>query len=123
MNKNFADHGYNLTHEQWTILIQLWHEDGLKQQEIANNLDKDKVSVTKLLDGLERRELVVRKHCKTDRRINLIYLTEKAREVQPKLNDLAKLTLSEALNGISDNDKTKLVELMEKMFNNLSKKI
>ncbi|MBI1928890.1 MarR family transcriptional regulator, partial [Candidatus Poribacteria bacterium] len=60
LNRNFAEAGHDATAEQWRILVHLWHQDGQRQQQLADIICQDKTSITRLINGLEKRNLVVR---------------------------------------------------------------
>ncbi|MGD1891968.1 MAG: MarR family winged helix-turn-helix transcriptional regulator [Cyclobacteriaceae bacterium] len=51
ISKNLAE--YQVTAEQWAILDSLWEEDGQTQQQLANQTNKNKASITHLIDILE----------------------------------------------------------------------
>ena len=85
----FAKHGYDLTPEQFLVLDTLWDDGVLSQQELADILKKDKNSVTKLIDALERKRLVERIPDKIDRRLNLIHITELAKSMKDNITDIA----------------------------------
>src|SRR6187399_3706174 len=89
LQKKFNTSALNLTIEQWSVLYHLWKEDGLNQQELCNATFRDKPSITRLVDNLEKLKLVKRISSKEDRRINLIYLTKEAHVLQDKTMDLA----------------------------------
>ena len=74
--RNFRAMGLDITPEQWTVLIFLWKRDGVSQQELCNATFKDKPSMTRLIDNMEKQHLVVRINDKNDRRTNLIHLTK-----------------------------------------------
>ena len=76
LSRNFRQEGVEITPEQWTILLFLWEKDGVTQQELCNATFKDKPSMTRLIDNMERQHLVVRISDKKDRRNNLIHLTK-----------------------------------------------
>ena len=76
LSRNFRQNGLEITPEQWTVLIFLWEKDGVTQQELCNATFKDKPSMTRLIDNMERQHLVVRISDKKDRRTNLIHLTK-----------------------------------------------
>ena len=59
LNQNFEKAGYDVTCEQWAVLMSLWHKNGQSQKELASITCKDKTSITRLLDGLEKKNLVV----------------------------------------------------------------
>jgi DNA-binding MarR family transcriptional regulator len=90
----------NITIEQWSVLYHLWKQDGLSQQELCNATFRDKPSITRLVDNLEKAELVKRIASETDRRINMVYLTKQAQKLQEQTMDLAEETLNEALKGV-----------------------
>ena len=68
LSRHFRQNSLDITPEQWTVLIYLWEQDGVTQQELCNATYKDKPSMTRLLDNMERRHLVVRIADKKDRR-------------------------------------------------------
>ena len=80
LSRNFRQNGLEITPEQWTVLIFLWEKDGVTQQELCNATFKDKPSMTRLIDNMERQHLVVRISDKKDRRTNLIHLTKDGKE-------------------------------------------
>jgi len=69
----------NLTIGQWSVLSPLGKEDGISQQDLCLATFRDKPSITRLLDNLEKAGLVTRTGSPTDRRKNLVHLTGKAR--------------------------------------------
>ena len=82
LQKHFRQAGLEITIEQWSILYHLWLEDGLSQQELCNRTFRDKPSITRLIDNLEKQKLVKRIASKEDRRINIVCLTEAAKNLQ-----------------------------------------
>ena len=71
--QSFAEAGHDVTGEQMRILWYLWGKDGQIQQDLANVVHKDKTCITRIIDSMEKRDLVVRIPDKMDRRQNLIY--------------------------------------------------
>ena len=104
LNQNFEKAGYDVTCEQWAVLMSLWHKNGQSQKELASITCKDKTSITRLLDGLEKKNLVVRTPGKNDARQKLIYLTNQGKAFQQELLKLVKQTLAEAQKGIAARD-------------------
>ena len=91
----------NITSEQWTILYHLWQEEGLTQQELANLTFRDKPSITRLINNLEKISLVIRVNDKQDRRSNLIYLTKEGRKLKEEGMKQSTITLNEAVAGLN----------------------
>ncbi|HKB44966.1 MAG TPA: MarR family transcriptional regulator, partial [Chitinophagaceae bacterium] len=73
--------GLNITIEQWSVLYHLWKNEGQSQQQLCNATFRDKPSITRLVDNLEKLNLVKRVASDTDRRINFIYLTKQGQKL------------------------------------------
>src|SRR5688572_25214367 len=100
LQKKFNAGGLNLTIEQWSVLYHLWKEDGMSQQELCNATFRDKPSITRLVDNLEKLNMVKRVASESDRRINRIYLTKQAQRLQEQAMQMAEDTLNEALETV-----------------------
>lgn len=110
----------NLTIEQWSVLYHLWKQDGMTQQELCNASFRDKPSITRLVDNLEKLELVNRIADTRDRRINRVYLTKNGRRLEEKTMKLAEETLNEALDGVPPEDIEVSKNVLQKVYENLS---
>jgi DNA-binding MarR family transcriptional regulator len=120
LQKNFRNAGLEITIEQWSILYHLWKEDCLSQQELCNRTFRDKPSITRLIDNLEKQAMVKRMPSKSDRRINLVCLTEAAKQIQNLTIDLANQTMSEALEGVKKEDIEIVKIVFQKVYDNLT---
>ncbi len=120
LQKNFRQAGLDITIEQWSLLYHLWKEDCLSQQELCNRTFRDKPSITRLVDNLEKQKLVKRIAAKNDRRINLICLTDAARDLQQQTIDLANQTMDEALVNISKTDIETVKTVLQQVYDNLN---
>lgn len=68
---------------------------------------------------MEKNDLVVRRRHPTDRRTNLIYLTEKGRSLQEPLMAVGNLTNKEATEGISPEELKACIKTLNKVIDNL----
>lgn len=75
IQRKVRDHGIDLTYEMLQVLTVLWRKGKMNQQDIADNIQKNKASLTSLLDNLEKRGLVMRSEDPSDRRNKIISLT------------------------------------------------
>ena len=116
--RSFRKINIDITPEQWTVLIFLWEKDGVTQQELCNATFKDKPSMTRLIDNMERQHLVVRISDKKDRRTNLIHLTKDGKELEERARVIANQTLKEALRGITVEELSISQEVLRKIFFN-----
>lgn len=119
LQKNFKQQGIEITIEQWSVLYHLWKKDGVSQQELCNATFRDKPSITRLLDNLEKLKLVKRIESPTDRRLNLIVLTDAARQIQQHTMEVATATLNEALRNVSTDDVDRAKMVLQKVYDNL----
>ncbi len=119
MQKNFKQNGIDITIEQWSVLYHLWKEDGMSQQSLCEATFRDKPSITRLLDNLEKLQLVKRVPSKEDRRVNMIYLTSAAQHLQEQTIELANQTLNEALEGVTHGQIEIAKEVLQKVYENL----
>ena len=119
MQKNFKKNGIDITIEQWSVLYHLWKEDGMSQQSLCEATFRDKPSITRLLDNLEKLQLAKRVPSKEDRRVNMIYLTSEAQHLQEQTIELANQTLNEALEGVTHGQIEIAKEVLQKVYENL----
>jgi DNA-binding MarR family transcriptional regulator len=119
LQKNFKQAGVEITIEQWSVLYHLWKVDGMSQQQLCEATFRDKPSITRLLDNLEKLNMVKRVASKDDRRINMIYLTPEANKLQEQSMDLANQTLNEALEGVTNGQVEIAKEVLQKVYENL----
>lgn len=120
LQKKFNGSGLNLTIEQWSVLYHLWKEDGRSQQELCNATFRDKPSITRLIDNLEKLNLVKRVADEKDRRINKVYLTKAAKSLQDSSMQLAEETLNEALDGVPAEQIDLCKQVLQKVYDNLN---
>jgi DNA-binding MarR family transcriptional regulator len=119
LQKKFNSAGLNLTIEQWSVLYHLWKQDGRSQQQLCSATYRDKPSITRLVDNLEKLQLVKRVPSDSDRRINLIYLTKSSQKLQDQTMELAEQTLNEALGGVPVDQIDVCKDVLQIVYDNL----
>ena len=119
LQKKFNQASLNLTIEQWSVLYHLWKQDGMSQQELCHATFRDKPSITRLVDNLEKLQLVKRVASENDRRINIIHLTKQAQRLQVQTMTLAEETLVDALQGVPSEQINLCKEVLQKVYDNL----
>lgn len=108
-----------VTHAQTVILIRLWEQDGLNQMELAKSAGLDQSTVVRLLDRMEKSELITRERNKDDRRVFNFYLTDKAKVACQKLEVQSNSITEIAHESLSPSDIKKLNQLMSVVVGNL----
>ena len=108
-----------LTPEQFLLVDLLWNQGPMSQQKIADLMQKDKNSITKLVDALEKKKLVVRKQDETDRRSNSIILTKKAENMKSGAKETGISMLDHILEGISEEELRGMLSTLAKLSKNM----
>jgi MarR family transcriptional regulator, transcriptional regulator for hemolysin len=104
MLRTYADHKasqFGITRAQWVVLVRLDRFEGLKQAELAEMLDLQPITLTRLLDRLAECGLIERRPDPNDRRAKLLYLTPKARPLLEQLGELGNELMGTALAGVA----------------------
>ncbi len=108
-----------ISRAQWTVLVRLERCEGLKQSELADVLDLQPISLTRLLDRLAENDLIERRPDPNDRRANRLYLTPAARPLLERLGDLSKGLLETILAGLDHKAREHLLHDLNVMKDNL----
>ncbi|KIC61300.1 MarR family transcriptional regulator [Chryseobacterium taiwanense] len=111
----------SLSFELIEILGLLWRNDGINQQEISNQISKDKSSITYLINNLVKRELVERIEYKNDRRNKQIFLTQSGRKLMEKLYPWALELYEKAAGDLHESELNNALLLIKQMTTNLNK--
>ena len=117
--KELTRNGINLTPEQYLVMDILWDAEVMSQQAIADIIQKDKNSVTKFIDSLEKKGLVYRQVNKTDRRVNNIVVSEEGLKLKAKTTEVAIGMMRNVLKNIKEEDLMALDKVMNQIKENI----
>ncbi|MGM7719535.1 MarR family winged helix-turn-helix transcriptional regulator [Metabacillus sp. Hm71] len=109
----------NIAPEQNLIMMLLWKQDGLSQNEVAEKLDKDKTNIARMAHGLEQKGFINRFSCPNDRRIQRLYLTEAGRQLSQHVIPIAEEFHETLCKNISEEELLQLRSILSKMRENL----
>src|SRR5215467_14675372 len=101
--RTYADHRaaqFGMTRAKWAVLARLDRFEGLKQTELAEMLDLQPITLTRLLDGLANNGLIERRPDPDDRRAKRLFLTPAARPLLERLSGLGEDIMETALAGV-----------------------
>jgi DNA-binding MarR family transcriptional regulator len=115
----FTKYGFNLTPEQYLVMDTLWDDGVMSQQELAQRLNKDKNSITKLIDALEKKNLVVRVPDTLDRRLNKIHFTDHSLTLKERITEIALDSTNKIIKDIPEDDLKTFVKVLLKMADNM----
>lgn len=104
LSARFQEAGIDMTAEQWGAILVLLNGDPMTQGDLADQLYLEKSSVSRLIDGLEKRGWVVRTKNPHDSRQKLVKPTEKVVDTAERCATIAKEILDKAHLGMSEED-------------------
>lgn len=116
----FRDNNIDLSREQMIILKHLSDEDGKVQNDLAFVTNRDKTSLTRLMNNMEKKGLINRKQCQSDNRCNKIYITGKGKEAFNSAFPLVKKMAEKIQENLSQEEVNSTLKTLKKVFNNLS---
>ena len=119
LGREFSGSGIDVGSDHWIILVHLHRQDGYTQQELSSLTMNEKTSLTRILNTMEKKGLVVRIPDQHDRRVKRIYRTLKAKELQEQLFASAQLVLAQAAEEIPPEDLELCKNVLRKVYRNL----
>jgi MarR family transcriptional regulator for hemolysin len=120
--RTYADQkaaNFGLTRAKWAVLARLDRFEGLKQNELAEMLDLQPISLTRLLDGLSESGLIERRSDPDDRRAKRLFLTPAARPLLDRLSELGEDLMTTALAGLDQAERSALLASLTTIKENL----
>jgi MarR family transcriptional regulator, transcriptional regulator for hemolysin len=126
MLRTYADHKaaqFGMTRAQWVVLARLDRFEGLKQSELAEMMDLQPISLTRLLDRLSDGGLIERRADPNDRRAKRLFLTPAARPLLEQLSDLGEALMNTALAGVDRETVERMIAQLATVKENLREAI
>jgi MarR family transcriptional regulator, transcriptional regulator for hemolysin len=126
MIRTYADHKasqFGITYAQWVVLARLDRFEGLKQSELAEMLDLQPITLTRLLDRLCDSGMIERRADPGDRRAKRLFLTPASRPLLERLGDLGEELMGTALAGVDRDSIEKMAAQLAIIKENLRQAI
>ncbi|CAN5884221.1 MarR family transcriptional regulator [soil metagenome] len=120
MFRELRQHGEELTPEQWIVLVRLWEEDGRTQTDLGASTFRDRPTMSRILDGMEKRGVLERRADPDDARVWRVHLTAQGKALRKKLVPSARHLVERAQRGIPERDLVTTRETLVQMFANLT---
>jgi len=111
-----------LTKALWSVLAHLARREGVSQNQLAEILEVEPITLARHLDRLEAQQWVERRPDETDRRINRLFLTDKVAPLLDELHAMAEATREDALAGLPAAQRERLIDMLLAVKENLSVK-
>src|SRR5580700_4521905 len=110
---------FGITRAQWAVLAKVERNEGMKQSELAEQMEMQPITLTRLIDKLCDNDWIERRGDETDRRVNRLYLRKAARPLLGKLSELRSELTATALDGINPSDAQQLLAQLEAIKENV----
>ena len=120
LQKKFREEGCNITVEQWQVLINLNNTNDQVHQQLAENTFKEKSTITRLLDGLENKNMIKRVADTLDRRQKRIRITSRGKSLLNKLKPFAHEVQGRALDDVGLKQMKLCQDVLMKIYNNVT---
>ena len=120
--KTYADQRarqFGISRAQWAVLVRIDRNEGLKQSELADMLDLQPITLTRLLDRLADNGLIERRADPNDRRANRLYLKPAAKPLLGRLAELGADMMETVLDGISSTSIERMLKELNTVKDNL----
>lgn len=110
---------FDITTEQWAVLSKLTDEEGINQKLLAAKTEKDPATLLRILDILERKQLLERRQSSNDRRQSELYTSDKGKHLAVEVSAFIEQCFSDITQGLSENEISALATALEKLHSNL----
>jgi MarR family transcriptional regulator, transcriptional regulator for hemolysin len=110
---------FGITRAQWAVLAKVERFEGMKQSELAELLEMQPITLTRLIDRLCEQGWIERRNDETDRRAKRLFLRKAARPLLGKLAGLRSELTATALAGINPIDAHRLLDQLETIRENV----
>ena len=122
LRKRFEMRGadYGLSAAQWRLLVRVVKDEGVPQARLAEILEIEPISVSRLLDRMEAGGWITRQQDANDRRVRMIFPTDKSRSAFVAIKSVAGDVYEEAVSGLTGEQRRALIGGLARIVENLS---
>ena len=110
---------FGITRAQWAVLAKVERNEGMKQTELAEQMEMQPITLTRLIDKLCESDWIERRGDANDRRVNRLYLLKAGRALLGRLSGLRSELTATALEGIHPADAHRLLAQLEQIKENV----
>lgn len=113
VKKDISTHGMKIS--DFAVLEALYHKGRQTVRQISEDVLISTGSITYVIDKLEAKGLLERKHFKEDRRVVYIHITEKGTQQMDEIFPQHQQVIEGIFTDISDPEKEQLIELLKRV--------
>ncbi len=110
---------FGITRAQWAVLAKVERSEGMKQTELAELMEMQPITLTRLIDKLCGQGWIERRSDAADRRVNRLYLRKAGRQLLGRMSGLRSELTATALEGINPAEAHRLLTQLEQVKENV----
>lgn len=114
----FKEANIDLTPEQWVLVSYLYDVGECSQKDLANESFKDQPTVSRIVDLLSKKNILLRKQDMSDGRRLKVSLTEEGKQLVEQAKPFVTTSREIGWKGLSEEESNQLVKLLDRVFNN-----
>lgn len=117
--EGFAEAGLDLAAEEWAVLMVLWGRGPQRMTDLAAVTLRDRTTVTRIVDRMVKKSLVIRRASDEDRRVVTIATTEAADALRPRVMAVVEPLIAQAMTGIAPEAAATALSVLRQISANL----
>ena len=114
---------YGLTDVQFNLMMLLRHQGGdeqvLNQAQISKMMLVNRANITSLVDRMEKAELVIRTADESDRRYNMVRLTQRGEQILARVEPGYAAEIQKRMADFTGDEQRQLIHNLEKIRGSL----
>ncbi|MBK7505627.1 MAG: MarR family transcriptional regulator [Bacteroidetes bacterium] len=122
-HKRLLENGFDISIDQWLILKFIFENPDANQSQIAKSMLKDNASVSRIIDILIAKDMIVRKQKVGDKRTSQFKLTKSSIDLLDVLNPITLMNKGDIMDSISYKEVLKMNENLKKIIENIDQMI
>jgi DNA-binding MarR family transcriptional regulator len=111
---------YGVSADQWAVISNVVRDAGLTQKQLSQMINKDQGNLTRMIDKLVNRGYILRDIDENDRRSVKLLPTHSSKQLVEKISPIEQEHYEKLLNSFNQEDKERLLELLNKAYLNIS---
>ncbi|WP_249898306.1 MarR family transcriptional regulator [Paenibacillus sp. PK3_47] len=109
---------YDITPEQWSVLLMIADRGGINQKEVAAAAAKDQPTTARIVELLQKKGFITKSTSPSDRRAFLLYATEEGKELIESTLQLEEQNINAAVAGLTPQQLEELRGMLELIYHN-----
>jgi DNA-binding MarR family transcriptional regulator len=110
-----CDNNLQISKRQWLVLNFIRTNPGLNQNKLAHFVNRDKTSIARFVATLEKKEFVIKKASKEDKRVKTLFITDKAEALLAEATPIIREAVLKLQNEISEEEVKETIKSLKKI--------